>query len=196
MAVRVIYLIRHGQHDQANPTGSELGGSLTPLGVKQAEATARVFKSLPVSSIHTSSLNRAEETARIISRQISANVPVQQTELLWECIPALTAKVKQEIPAYTPVEVSQDKQRADVAFRKYFKVAQDQEQHDIIVCHGNLIRYFVTVVLKADPASWVRMDICNCGITQVLIQPEGDMVVLCHNDWAHLPRELRTSTLR
>jgi len=100
------------------------------------------------------------------------------------------------MPNYTTLQVSQDKQRADVAFRKYFKVAKRTDRHDVIVCHGNLIRYFVTVVLKAEASSWVRMDICNCGITQVLIQSEGDMAVLCHNDWSHLPKELRTSTLR
>ncbi len=195
MAVRVIYLVRHGQHDQENPTGSELGGSLTPLGVKQAELTAEILATKPISSIHSSSLNRAEETARIIAKK-SSQISVQQTDLLWECIPAMTSKLQMEMPNYTNLQVSQDKQRADVAFRKYFKVAKRTDRHDVVVCHGNLIRYFVTVVLKADAASWVRMDICNCGITQVLIQPEGDMAVLCHNDWSHLPKDLRTSTLR
>ena len=36
MAVRVLYLVRHAQHDQDNPAGSELGGGLTPLGIRQA----------------------------------------------------------------------------------------------------------------------------------------------------------------
>ncbi|HDP35737.1 MAG TPA: hypothetical protein ENN29_11590 [Candidatus Hydrogenedentes bacterium] len=195
MAVRVIYLVRHGQHDQDNPTGSELGGGLTPLGVKQAELTAKMISKKPISSIHSSSLNRADETARIIAREVPG-ISVQQTDLLWECIPAMTSKLQIEMPNYTTLQVSQDKQRADVAFRKYFKVAKRTDRHDVIVCHGNLIRYFVTVVLKAEASSWVRMDICNCGITQVLIQSEGDMAVLCHNDWSHLPKELRTSTLR
>lgn len=195
MAVRVLYLVRHGQHDQENPTGSELGGNLTPLGVKQAEYTAKVLGRLPVSSLHCSSLNRAEETAHIIAKEIP-DIKVQSTDLLWECIPAMTTKLQVEMASYTSLQVSQDKQRADVAFRKYFKIAKRDERHDIIVCHGNLIRYFVTLVLKADPTSWVKMDICNCGITQVMVQPTGDMALLCHNDWSHMPRDLRTSTLR
>ncbi|MFA7692200.1 MAG: hypothetical protein GX117_10935 [Candidatus Hydrogenedentes bacterium] len=195
MAVRVIYLVRHGQHDLKNPSGSELGGSLTSLGIKQAELTAQMLASKNISSIHSSSLNRAEETARIIARQLPG-ISIQQTDLLWECIPTMTPKLKLEMPNYTPVQVAQDKQRAEVAYRKYFKVAKRTDRHDLIVCHGNLIRYFVTLILNAKPDSWVKMDMCNCGITQVLIQGDGDMAILCLNDWSHLPKELRTSTLR
>lgn len=195
MAVRILYLIRHGQHDLDNPTGSELGGNLTALGRKQAEFTAKMLKTKPVSSIHASSLNRADETARIVSKQVTG-ISVQQTDLLWECMPAMTPKLQVEMPNYTSLQVSQDKQRADVAFRKYFKIAKRTDRHDVIICHGNLIRYFVTIILKAEAASWLKMDICNCGVTQVLVQPDGDIAVLCHNDWSHLPQEFRTSTLR
>ncbi len=195
MAVRVLYLVRHGQHDQDNPTGSELGGALTPTGVKQAELLAKMLAKKPITSIHSSSLNRADETARIIAKEVPG-VTVQQTDLLWECIPTLTPKLQLELPNYTASQAAQDKQRAEVAFRKYFKIAKRNDRHDVIVCHGNLIRYFITLVLKAEPASWVRMDMCNCAVTQVLVQPEGDMALLCHNDWGHLPKELRTSTLR
>ncbi len=195
MAVRVIYLVRHAHHDLDNPTGSELGGGLTPMGLKQAELTAKALAQRPISSIHCSSLNRAEETARIISREVPG-LMIQSTDLLWEAIPSMTPKLQIEMPHYTSQQVLQDRQRAEVAFRKYFKVAKRGDKHDVIVCHGNLIRFFVTLVLKAELESWMRMDICNCGVTQVLVQPEGDMAVLCHNDWSHLPRELRTSTLR
>ena len=195
MAVRVIYLVRHAHHDVDNPTGSELGGSLTQMGLKQAELTAKALAQRPISSIHCSSLNRAEETARIISREVPG-LMIQSTDLLWEAIPSMTPKLQIEMPHYTGQQVLQDRQRAEVAFRKYFKVAKRGDKHDVIVCHGNLIRYFVSLVLKAELESWMRMDICNCGVTQVLVQPEGDMAVLCHNDWSHLPRELRTSTLR
>lgn len=195
MAVRILYLVRHGQHDQENPSGSELGGGLTPIGVKQSELTARMFAKKPITSIHSSSLNRSEETARIISKEFPG-VTIQQTDLLWECIPTMTPKLKLEMPNYSGAQVTQDRQRADVAFRKYFKVAKRNDRHDVIVCHGNLIRYFVTLILKAEPDSWVRMDLCNCGVTQILVQPDGDIALLCHNDWSHLPKELRTSTFR
>ncbi len=195
MSVRVLYLVRHAYHDQDNPTGSELGGGLTPLGVKQAELTGKILAQKPVSSIHCSSLNRADETARIIAKEIPGLV-IQPTDLLWECIPSMTAKLQIEMPNYTSQQVAQDRQRAEIAFRKYCKIAKRGDKHDVIVCHGNLIRYFVTMVLKAEVDSWMRMDICNCGITQILVQPEGDMAVLCHNDWSHLPKDLRTSTLR
>jgi len=142
-----------------------------------------------------SSLNRSEETARIIAKDIPG-VTIQPTDLLWECIPTMTPKLQVEMPNYTLTQVDQDRQRAEVAYRKYFKIAKRNDRHDVIVCHGNLIRYFITRILNAAPDSWMRMDLCNCGITQVLIQPDGDMALLCHNDWSHLPKEMRTSTLR
>ncbi len=195
MAVRVLYLVRHAQHDLDNPTGSELGGGLTPMGIRQAELTAKALAQKPVSSVHCSSLNRAEETARIIAREFP-HLVIQPTDLLWESIPSMTAKLQVEMPHYTAQQVAQDRQRAEVAFRKYFKIAKRVDKHDVIVCHGNIIRYFMTLILKAELDSWMRMDICNCGITQVIVQPEGDMAIMCHNDWSHLPKELRTSTLR
>ncbi|HNZ48690.1 MAG TPA: histidine phosphatase family protein [Candidatus Hydrogenedentes bacterium] len=195
MAVRVLYLIRHGQHDLNNPSGSSLGGPLTPLGIRQAEITAKTLAMKPISSIHSSSLNRADQTAKIIAKEFPA-MNVQTTDLLWECIPTLTPKLQLEMPNYNDALAAQDRRRAEIAFRRYFKVAKRSDRHDIIICHGNLIRFFITLVLKADPSSWVRMDLANCGISQVLIQPEGDMALLCHNDWSHLPKELRTSTLR
>jgi serine/threonine-protein phosphatase PGAM5 len=195
MAVRVIYLVRHGQHDMENPSGSELGGGLTATGIKQSELAAKMLTKKPITAIHCSSLNRAEETARIIAKEFPG-VTIQPTDLLWECIPTITPKLQVEMPNYSSSQVAQDKQRAEVAFRKYFKVAKRNDRHDVIVCHGNIIRYFVALILKAEPDSWVRMDLCNCGITQVLVQPEGDMAILCHNDWSHLPKDLRTSTLR
>ncbi|NLN94185.1 MAG: hypothetical protein GX130_12885 [Candidatus Hydrogenedens sp.] len=195
MAIRVIYLVRHGQHDTNNPSGSELGGPLTPLGIKQATLTAKMLGQKPISSLHSSSLNRAEQTARIISKEFPA-MNVQTTDLLWECIPTMTPKLQLEMPHYTEAMVAQDRKRAEIAFRRHFKVAKRNDRHDVIVCHGNLIRFFIAIMLKADPSSWVRMDLANCGVSQVLIQPDGDMALLCHNDWSHLPREMHTSTLR
>ncbi len=195
MAVRVLYLVRHAQHDQDNPAGSELGGGLTPLGIRQAELTAKMLAQKPISSVHCSSLNRAEETARIIVREFP-HLVIQPTDLLWECIPSMTSKLKVEMPNYTAQNVAQDRQRAEVAFRKYFKEAKRVDKHDVIVCHGNIIRYFVSIILRAEQDSWMRLDLCNCGVTQVVVRSEGDIAVMCHNDWSHLPKELRTSTLR
>jgi hypothetical protein len=36
------------------------------------------------------------------------------------------------------------------------------------------------------------MAICNCGISTVLIKPDGRMVLISHNDVGHLPAHLIT----
>ena len=108
MAVRVLYLIRHGQHDLNNPSGSSLGGPLTPLGIRQAEITAKTLAMKPISSIHSSSLNRADQTAKIIAKEFPA-MNVQTTDLLWECIPTLTPKLQLEMPNYNDALAAQDR---------------------------------------------------------------------------------------
>jgi hypothetical protein len=37
------------------------------------------------------------------------------------------------------------------------------------------------------------MDMCNCGISKVLIKSDGWMILASHNDVGHLPNHLITS---
>ena len=81
------------------------------------------------------------------------------------------------------------------AFKKYFIPSPDlDDRNDIIVCHGNVIRYFVTKVLKVDPMSWLQMSIANCSLTIIRIKPDGAMTLDTFSDYGHIPENMRTFT--
>jgi broad specificity phosphatase PhoE len=89
--------------------------------------------------------------------------------------------------------LAQSKKQAEKAFARYFQRARGKDKHEIVVGHGNLIRYFICRVLQVQPEGWGNMDLCNCGVSEVLIRPDGRMILVSHNDVCHLPVHLVTS---
>jgi len=192
MAARTIYLVRHGQHEPKNSETDELGPGLTPVGVKQAKLTAQRFTSVPVHAIHASKLRRAAETAAIIGEQFP-DLPIHKTSKLVERVPALPPEVARA-HGCSPEHVAEQTRLAEKAFQKRFTSSHGGDKHEIVVCHGNLIRYFVCRVLQVRPEAWVNMDIYNCGVTEVLVRSNGTMLLVSHGDIGHLPYHMRTTS--
>jgi serine/threonine-protein phosphatase PGAM5 len=48
-----------------------------------------------------------------------------------------------------------------------------QHEFEIIVCHGNVIRYFFCRALQLPPEAWLRFSPFNCSLTYLTIQPTG-----------------------
>ena len=180
MATRTIYFVRHGEYDwQAQPPSLK---RLTPLGKKQAQLTAKRLRSLPVTAIYSSDLIRAVETAEIIRRNHDG-IPYAKRRVLREC--ALPSP-------YSFKNVSEERLRAGqkqaaAAFSSFLRPARGHDKHEIIVCHGNLIRYLVSRLLVDSGDNWSRMGTSNCGISKVVIKSDGRMRVITYNDIGHLP---------
>jgi len=70
-AVMEIYLVRHGETDwnRAQRLQGTIDTALNPIGVAQARHLANRFRWLPVSSVVTSPLARAQTTAHAIARR-------------------------------------------------------------------------------------------------------------------------------
>jgi broad specificity phosphatase PhoE len=217
MAIRHIYIVRHAQREPvAGP--DTYGPGLTLLGWKQAHLTARRLASLKIDVIYTSSLRRTMETARIIALEFE-NIPIRPSALLWECIPAIpdyalewyrkhpnvnpdTVKVPVQMKPWvglwgeetTLKEIEEGFAQAKAAWEKYFVpvAARSKDRNEVIVCHGNLMRYFVMRALMAPPEDWQNTDIYNCGITEIVIHGDGRIMLLSHNDNGHLPDDMKT----
>jgi serine/threonine-protein phosphatase PGAM5 len=195
MATKTLYLIRHGQYYFHNEHIDKMGGNLTPAGIKQAQATAQRVKLWPITAIHASTMPRALETAQIIAGELP-NVPLHPSDDLWECLPHIPPRYAKHFSGYAPEAIAQDRLHAERAFAKYFQPSTaTQDQVELIVAHGTLIRYFVCRVLEIEPEAWASMDICNCSISEILIEANGHMTLISHNDIGHLPTHLITSTL-
>ena len=190
--VRTLYLIRHGQYDHDDDRSSDIGKALIPLGIAQSKLVANRLKSLPVkmSSLISSTMTRARQTAMIINQDFP-ELELQQTRLIRECTPPTWREDIME--GEDPEELKKCTDNLDAAFSKYFIPSPDEEdRNDIIVCHGNVIRYFVTKVLKVETMSWLQMTTGNCGLTVVRIKSNGSMKLISFNDMGHIPPNLRT----
>ncbi|MGH2522771.1 MAG: histidine phosphatase family protein [Anaerolineales bacterium] len=191
MAQRILILVRHGQYDSEMHPADGLGGSLTALGKRQARLIARRLSALPIRVIHHSTLRRARETAEIISARFS-DVPLRPSRLLCECTPCIPLGFTEHFSHLSPETIEQEGQQAQRAFEKYFRQARRGERHEVVVCHGNIIRYFVCRALQVPPEAWANTDIHHCGLSQVEIRPDGRVKLISHNDTGHLPESMRT----
>jgi serine/threonine-protein phosphatase PGAM5 len=189
MEQRIIYLIRHGHAAYADTEPKDQDGYLTEIGQQQAHLTAQRLLQLPITSIHYSDVGRVIETAEILAALLP-HVTLQSTSLLRECVPCLPIRGwRTEI---SPERLQENKIRVEQAFSQFFQPAEEPEQHDILICHGNLIRYFVCRALQVSPEAWDNTTIYNCGISEVLVKTTGEMRLISHNDTGHLPYTMRT----
>jgi len=192
--IRTIYLIRHGEYDQSDTSDAEIGKKLTPLGIAQARLLSNRLKGMEVeyTSLTSSTMTRARETAMVIN-EVFPELKFQQSPLISECTPPTWRK---DIMAdETESDLNMCVKNLETAFTDYFLPSPDgNDRNDIIVCHGNVIRYFVTKILKADPMSWLQMSITNCSLTIIRVLPDGSMKLDAFSDYGHIPENMRTFT--
>jgi serine/threonine-protein phosphatase PGAM5 len=72
----------------------------------------------------------------------------------------------------------------------------DQHEFEVIVCHGNLIRYFFCRALQLPPEAWLRMSTFNCSLTYLMIKPTGDVTCRMLGDIGHLGPEHSTFSMK
>lgn len=193
MAQRLLYLIRHAQYNQQDREE----GALTELGVQQALATGQALKSLPITAAHYSTVRRAVETSDAIA-QITPDVPRHASDLLRECIPPMESHLVDFFALRGPFvsrhQMGECARRIDSALETFFRPPdiQSGDIHELLVCHGNVIRYLVARTLGAPVTAWTMMLINNCGITRIVINEAGQPFLLSFNDTGHLPSHMLT----
>ncbi|XP_059139054.1 serine/threonine-protein phosphatase PGAM5, mitochondrial-like isoform X2 [Physella acuta] len=189
-ASRHILLIRHGQYFDTAHVDKER--FLTSIGRNQAELTGQRLKDLdlPYTILISSTMTRAIETAQLIHKYLP-ELDYKQDDSLKEGAP---------IPPEPPLgswrpeqkQFFQDGARIESAFRKYFYRAdpsQKEDTYEIIVCHANVIRYFICRALQFPGEAWLRLCIANCSMSLITIQPDGLVVLEMMGDHGHIDPE-------
>ena len=180
MGERTVYLVRHGQLDLRAYAEDQRTAGLTEMGREQARLTAERLDALDVTAIHSSTITRARQTAEIISGQ-HPHIAVEESDLL------------REVPNLNSVHFDAElRNRAEQAFAKYIRTTRAKHEIDIVISHGNLIRYFAGRALGVAMESAATMDTSHCGVTQVHIATDGTIQVVCYNETMHLPGEVRS----
>jgi len=191
--VRTIYLIRHGEYDIEDEASPFVGKGLVPLGVAQARLVAARLRGMPVdfTSLWSSTMTRARQTALVIGEEFP-DLELHTSPLISECTPPTRRKDVME--GETAADLAACTKRLDEAFVRFLAPSPDADRHDIVVCHGNVIRYFVTRALKVDTESWLGMSIANCSLTVITVNADGSMKLLSFSDSGHIPPNLSTRT--
>jgi len=208
-ASRVIVMVRHGQYNLEGKVDEER--YLTDLGRKQAEKTgerlALLYKDYtatqdengnivkPRISLIKSTMTRATQTGDIVHSHFPG-VDIRPCDMLREggpCCPEPPVDFWNP----EPFEFFEEGARIEAAFRKYFHRAdpsQTETSVDILVCHGNVIRYCVCRALQLDPAAWLRMSVANGSITVFSISPSGRVKITTVGDAGHMPPDMISFT--
>ncbi len=195
-AARTIVLVRHGNYVADPAVDEQLGPHLSPLGVAQAYLTGARLAGLPPGAdgkrfdgLYASPMLRARDTAAAIA----SGFPGQAFDVvddLAECTPP--TRRTDITRGETPEALVDCKSQLDRVFARFFQPGTGRGQTDLLVCHGNVIRYLVTRALGVDTQAWLEMSVGHASITRIRVEADGRFKVIAVGDVGHIPPNLRT----
>lgn len=200
-----LLLVRHGQ-TVANVQRVRQGwteGMLTPLGVQQAEATARYLAATGEAfvALYSSPLRRAWRTAEIVGQALGLTPLAHEglKEIWFGEIEGLTVE---EFAARYPEMHRRWRNRSDLSFtwpggenRAEFRqrswraveeiAARHEGQFIVVVLHGGTLCAALAHLFPQQPHQWWAHGVGNCSLTQIQWTPNGPQL-LALNDQSHL----------
>ena len=185
-ASRTLFLIRHGAFDAQPGADDKAGNPLTALGREQAADVAARLAGLPLKfdAVTSSEFTRARETGDIIATKLG--LPCARDGLLNECAPTRFDQPAKPVLAVAVAQLAQ-------AWARYTSLsASGVPVHEVLACHGNVIRWFVCRALGTDTKQWINMEIANCSITVIQIRADGSIRLQMFNDASHIPLDRQT----
>lgn len=186
---RTLYLIRHGIYDRDTTADDRVGNGLNAQGREQAAAAGHYLARLPVkyAKLVSSTLTRARETADVIG--IALKLTPERDSLLSECTPV--AAYAPWNAGEKPTEIDQCEQQLAAAWAKYAVPSPDGDEADVLVAHGNVIRWLAAKTL-GDSKHWSSMDIANGSLTILTIRPDGMARLAMFSELGDLPLDKLT----
>jgi probable phosphoglycerate mutase len=210
MAIKYIYLVRHGESEgNAGPRRQGPLSSLTQKGREQAKIIAERCKTLPIDTCISSTMTRAKETADIISKEIGKEF--QHSDLLIERLrPSRQFGMAKDDPESMKIDklltenfskpgyrIEDEENFEDLNLRaeKALHMLEVQNgEHILVVTHGLFMRILVGRVIfgndingKLGDHLFRAMKTNNTGLTVFKFDSEkNEWVLITWNDHAHL----------
>lgn len=183
--IRYVYLVRHGRYDEDASVDEIVGNRLNALGHEQARLIGQRLAGLPWRPEHfvCSNFARARETAADIGQILHRDAEVDT--LLHECTP--TAERADFMSNHSPADIAACEANLNAAWARYVRPSPEGDRCDLLVCHGNVIRWFVVHALEVDTRKWSRMPIGNGSLTVIAVTPDGATRLVMFSDVGHLP---------
>jgi len=192
-ATRTLTLVRHG-HYVADPAADPaLGPGLSTTGRQQARMVAqRLAAAARPDVLYVSPLQRARDTAQAVTAALDGR-EFEVLPELEECTPSARAGVLTY--AVTAEEHSACEAQLTKLYERHFRPAEGAPRHELMVCHGNVIRWLVTRALGVEPTAWTQMSLGHTSITRVRIDANRQLRVIAAGDVGHLPPGLLTGAM-
>jgi serine/threonine-protein phosphatase PGAM5 len=192
--VHYLYLIRHGAYDRDSTVDDDrTGNGLSALGREQTKLLAARLAALPVRFAHlvSSDFTRARETADVMAPVL--RMTPERDSLIHECPPASERPPRDDRHREESAHCDSSLNRA---WARYATPSPAADTHDLLVCHGNVIRWFVSRALGMDTRRWPVMDIANASLTIIAVRADGTTRLVMFSDVGHLPLADQTWTGR
>lgn len=188
-----LYLVRHGEQQDA-----EYGlpdGPLSERGKRQARAIADRLSGVPFADAWHSPLERAAETARIMTERMPS-LDARPSTLLFDCIPSgpppeMPHGMRSFFGAVSQEDIEAGEAQMADAGAEWLAPARD-DRHSLLITHNFVIGWFVREVFEAPAWRWLGINQANCGLTIIRVRSVKAPELITHNDLGHLPVELRT----
>lgn len=140
--------------------------------------------------VYVSDMNRAKQTAQCILEAFPPGVRSRLT---------IDADLRERfpcdpLPGYEGHRSSEEDQRiAEEVFERYFyRPTTSESSVDVIVGHGNVIRYLTLRALQLPPEAWLRTSLPHCSVTILTINGRGRVKLAGFGSYGHLPASMAT----
>ncbi|HEY0259291.1 MAG TPA: histidine phosphatase family protein [Lacisediminihabitans sp.] len=188
-----IYLVRHGEQQDAEHGLPD--GPLSGRGQRQAKLIADRLSGVPFTGAWHSPLQRAAETARIMTASMPS-LDAKPSALLFDCIPSgptpdMPRVFEPFFGSVTRQQIEAGEAQMSDAVAEWLTPSRE-DRHDLLITHNFVIAWFVREVFGAPAWRWLGLNQANCGLTIIRVRSAKPPVLVTHNDLGHLPVELRT----
>ncbi|MAE74208.1 MAG: hypothetical protein CL675_08925 [Bdellovibrionaceae bacterium] len=185
---RYVHLVRHGQYfyDREHPEY----GELTELGCDQARSLVPRVAAMPIRKVFYSPTPRAKQTYEVL-RAAFQNFELEESDLLVEGFPTQSLRQFWEHPI--PLrQLNQHRVRMNKAFRMLFQPPEEITRHDLVITHGNFIRYIWCKAQRSSLLRWSNMDIYQASLTTISVDNLGRIRLVRFGDTGHMREDQLT----
>ena len=189
--IHFVYLVRHGIYDlDTTATDDRVANALNALGHEQARLIGARLAALPVKfdRLISSEFLRAAQTADDMGKAMKM-MPARDA-VLNEC--TSTNSNARIMAREKPEDVSACDSARVLGWERYFQPTPDHDTFDVLVCHGNVIRWTWMRAVGAEVKNWVNLDAGNASLTIISVRPDGSARPVMYSDVGHLPVEKQT----
>ena len=186
--VHYLYLVRHGFYDRdTTATDDRVSNGLNALGHEQARLAGARLAGLGIKfdRLISSEYLRAKQTADDMGGPLK--MTPTRDGLLNECTPS--SSNARLMAGEKPEDVASCDSARAVAWQRYFVPTPDRDTYDVLVCHGNVIRWTLMRALGADTKRWSDQDIGNGSLSIIAVRPDGSIRLAMYSDVGHIPVE-------